>query len=100
MVASPAPESLPQTPEPPPPKELVDEAGIEDKSGTADDVKSDWDASSEEATEVMKADVKDSWDDPSDEEKENQQAPLPAKATSVKVTPGKFGLISLLFIFS
>ncbi|KAI0069243.1 hypothetical protein BV25DRAFT_1818236 [Artomyces pyxidatus] len=91
--ASPAPDSVPQTPEPSAPRELTPEvepqqipaavaeeakAAVEETKA-ADDVKDDWEASSED--EAAKADVKESWDDSSDEEKEEAKVPsVPAKA--------------------
>ncbi|KAI0260503.1 hypothetical protein BC834DRAFT_900115 [Gloeopeniophorella convolvens] len=82
---SPAPDSAPQTPQPPPPKELTPEPIPEPEpapTGTApDDVPDDWEASGdEEKTAPPTADVKGSWDDSSDEEQEKQPATPPAPA--------------------
>ncbi|KAI0318112.1 hypothetical protein OF83DRAFT_1163613 [Amylostereum chailletii] len=84
--ASPAPttDSTPQTPEPGPTAELAPEPDVvrrtpaAEEKPTGDDVKSDWDASSDdEATKAATADVKDSWDASSDEE---EKAPASGKA--------------------
>lgn len=86
-AGSSTPTSQPQTPAPLPPKELEAEstpaAKIEipkvEAKQVADDVKSDWDASSDEG-EKAAADVKDSWDDPSDEEEAAKPVAKPAPA--------------------
>lgn len=73
-----APESAIQTPEPPSPKELAPEPKEEKKKvEPTDDLKSDWDASSDEE-KGKPSDVKETWDESSDEE----DAPKPATETS------------------
>lgn len=98
-AGSSTPTSQPQTPVPPPPKELeaeptpapkVETPKVEAKQ-VADDVKSDWDASSDEG-EKAAADIKDSWDDPSDEEEAPKPAAKPVPA------PTK-GMDAFLFFF-
>lgn len=69
--SSPAPDSVPQTPEPLQSKELASEPTPELESGqspaesVSDDVQDDWEASSEE-TAPLQAEMKESWDDSSD----------------------------------
>ena len=72
---SPVREEKPATPEPIPAPEPEKETEQEQEE-KAEDVKSDWDASSDDE----KPDVKDSWDADSDEEEAKPSAP--AKATS------------------
>lgn len=84
-----APSSVPQTPEPSPPKELVPEprpapepepshvGGVEK---VAQDVPDDWEASSEEE-KTPTAEVKESWDDSSEEE-----GPAPVQTPALKPT--------------
>ena len=81
--SSPAPDSVPQTPEPPLPKELASEPNPEHEpvqspaESDTDDIQDDWEASSEEETAPPPAEMKESWDDSSDEEE--------AEATSQSV---------------
>lgn len=85
---SPAPESVPQTPEPPPPKELTPEpiptpepepAAVEKVD---QDVPDDWEASEGEQ-DLPAADVKESWDDSSEED---EGVPRPAATPASKPT--------------
>ncbi|KAF8485281.1 P-loop containing nucleoside triphosphate hydrolase protein [Russula ochroleuca] len=88
---SPAPESVPQTPEPPPSKELTLEPLPTPEpeptvvENVAQDVPDDWEASSEEEKAPPAADVKESWDD-SSEEDEGLTGPVagPKVATTAK----------------
>ena len=97
---SPAPDSVPQTPEPTQPKELASEPAAEFESGKSppesatDDVQDDWEASSEEETAPPPAERKESWDDSSDEgEAEaapvSAQKPTPAQQAVKKPVPTK-----------
>ncbi|KAI9449493.1 P-loop containing nucleoside triphosphate hydrolase protein [Lactarius psammicola] len=89
--ASPAPDSVPQTPEPSRPNELASEPTPELESGQSppgsatDDVQDDWEASSEEET-PLPAEMKESWDDSSDEE-EAEAAPVTVTTPAQKPTP-------------
>ena len=92
---SPAPDSVPQTPEPGQPKELAHEPETETEpnaeieleqapeESAVDDVANDWEVSSEEPTP---ADMKESWDDSSEEE-EAEAAPAPVTTPAEKPTP-------------
>lgn len=86
---SPVPESVPQTPEPPLPRELTPEPTPtpEPKTTTAEkvaqDVPDDWEASGEDE---KAADVKESWDD-SSEEDESHAAPVASPASKSTSTP-------------
>ena len=81
---SPAPESVPQTPEPPLPRELTPEPTPtpEPKTTTvekvAQDVPDDWEASGEDE---KAGDVKESWDDSSEEDEGHVATPA-SKSTS------------------
>lgn len=81
-----APSSVPQTPEPSPPKELVPERSPAPEPGPshvdrlAQDVPDDWEASSEEE-KAPTAEVKESWDDSSEEE-----GPAPVQTPAPKPT--------------
>lgn len=89
---SPAPESVPQTPEPPPPKELtpepihIPEPELAAVEKVAQDVADDWEASSEGEQAPPAADVKESWDDSSEED---EGLPRPA-ATPASKPPSTF----------
>ncbi|KAH9059350.1 P-loop containing nucleoside triphosphate hydrolase protein [Lactarius vividus] len=68
---SPAPDSVPQTPEPSQSKELASEpheSGQSPADSASDDVQDDWEASSEEGETAPPAEMKESWDDSSEEE--------------------------------
>ncbi|KAH9049213.1 P-loop containing nucleoside triphosphate hydrolase protein [Lactarius deliciosus] len=68
---SPAPDSVPQTPEPSQSKELASEpleSGQSPTDSASDDVQDDWEASSEEEETAPPAETKESWDDSSEEE--------------------------------
>jgi len=86
-----APESVPQTPEAPPPKELTPEPIPTPEpeptavGNVAEDVPDDWEASSEEKTPPA-ADVKESWDDSSDED-EKKPALVATPASKPSSTP-------------
>lgn len=104
-AGSATPTSQPQTPAPPPFKELepepepTPELKVEapKENQKVNDVKSDWDVSSDEDEKAAAADVKDSWDDPSDEEaaKPNPSRPA-ANGMDVYVFPQ--GTILIIFI--
>jgi translation initiation factor 5B len=89
---SPAPESVPQTPEPPPPRELTPEPlPTPEPEPTAvekvtQDVPDDWEASSEEEKAPPAADVKESWED-SGEEDEGLPRPVATPASKSTSTP-------------
>lgn len=86
--SSPAPDSVPQTPEPPLPKTLPSEpnADLDD----TDDVQDDWEASSEEETAPLPAEMKESWDDSSDDEDADAEHKLtPAPRTAKTSVPTK-----------
>lgn len=86
--SSPAPDSVPQTPEPPLPKTLPSEpnADLDD----TDDVQDDWEASSEEETAPLPAEMKESWDDSSDDEDAEAEHKLtPAPRTTKTSVPTK-----------
>jgi translation initiation factor 5B len=94
--SSPAPDSLPQTPEPPLPKALASEPNpeLEAEQSSAendtDDVQDDWEASSEEETAPLPAEMKESWDDSSDDgEAEAEQKPTPAPQSVKTSVPTK-----------
>jgi translation initiation factor 5B len=94
--SSPAPDSVPQTPEPPLPKALAPEANPELETGQSpaendtDDVQDDWEASSEEETAPLPAEMKESWDDSSDDgEAEAEQKPTPVPQTVKTSVPTK-----------
>ena len=84
--ASPAP-SIPQTPEPPHPKELAPEASPtpepepSQEEKVTQDVPDDWEASSAEEKVPPAVEVKESWDDSSEEE-----GPVPAPTPAPKPT--------------
>jgi translation initiation factor 5B len=88
---SPAPDSVPQTPEPPRPKELAPEPIPKPKpeptavEKVAEDVPDDWEASSEEEKAPLAAEVKETWDDSSEE------GPLPVTTPAPKSTPAPRG---------
>ncbi|KAH8985877.1 hypothetical protein EDB92DRAFT_2091451 [Lactarius akahatsu] len=68
---SPAPDSVPQTPEPSQSKELASEpleSGQSLTDSALDDVQDDWEASSEEEETAPPTEMKESWDDSSEEE--------------------------------
>jgi len=107
--ASPAP-STPQTPEPPHPKELAPEPSPtpepepsrEEK--VTQDVRDEWDASSEEEKVPPAVEVKESWDDSSEEETPAPAPTPPLKPTSTpkvtaKTVPEK-GLLDLICLSS
>lgn len=107
--ASPAP-STPQTPEPPHPKELAPEPSPtpepepsrEEK--VTQDVRDEWDASSEEEKVPPAVEVKESWDDSSEEETPAPASTPPPKPTSTpkvtaKTAPEK-GLLDLICLSS
>ena len=89
--SSPAPDSVPQTPEPPLPKELASESNLDlepvqpPAEIDTDDVQDDWEASSEEAA-PLPVEMKESWDDSSDEE-ESQAAPESVMTPAQEPTP-------------
>lgn len=86
---SPAPDSVPQTPEPPRPKELAPEPIPKPEptpvEKVAEDVPDDWEASSEEEKAPPAAEVKDDWDDSSEE------GSPPATTPAPKPTPAPRG---------
>ncbi|KAH7888137.1 hypothetical protein F5I97DRAFT_1942374 [Phlebopus sp. FC_14] len=86
--ASPVPESRPLTPETVPEPSSPSPA-VEEPAVKANDVKDDWDASSEEETETRPAEpfVKDSWDASSDEEGVPQPSPAKVPAAPAKSSP-------------
>ncbi len=91
--SSPAPDSVPQTPEPSQPNELASEPTPELESGQSptesatDDVQDDWEASSEEEeTAPPPAEMKESWDDSSDDG-EAEVAPVSVTTPAQKPTP-------------
>lgn len=93
---SPAPDSVPQTPEPPLPKTLASEDNADLETGQSsaendtDDVQDDWEASSEEETAPLPAEMKESWDDSSDDEDaEAKQKLTPAPQTAKTSVPTK-----------
>ncbi len=110
---SPAPESVPQTPEPPPPKELAPEPTPiptpiptpEPEPTTvekvAQDVPDDWEASSGEEKAPLAADAKESWDD-SSEEDEEKPAPVatlaPKPSPTPKAVPERGSSLALLVV--
>jgi translation initiation factor 5B len=104
---SPAPDSVPQTPEPPPPKELASDEPIPkdepehtpvDKA--AQDVSDDWDASSEDE-KAPPAEVKESWDQSSEEDEEGQSATTPAsKPTTASKAATKAAIAKGLLVSS
>ncbi|KAI0253045.1 hypothetical protein BJV78DRAFT_1281146 [Lactifluus subvellereus] len=89
---SPAPDSVPQTPEPPRPKELAPEPIPKPEpeptpvEKVAEDVPDDWEAPSEEEKAPPAAEVKDAWDDSSEEE-----GPPPLTTPAPKPTPAPRG---------
>jgi len=91
---SPAPDSVPQTPEPPPPKELEPIPKDEpEPTPVAQDVPDDWEASSEDEKAAPAAEVKESWDQSSEEDEESQApattpASKPKAATKTAITKG------------
>ncbi|KAF8495216.1 hypothetical protein F5888DRAFT_1843837 [Russula emetica] len=102
---SPAPESVPQTPEPPPPRELTPEPILTPEpepeptavGKVAQDVPDDWEAPGEEEAPPA-ADVKESWDDSSEEDEEkpaplatpaSKPSPLPTPKATTKTVPAK-----------
>ncbi|KAF8259895.1 hypothetical protein EI94DRAFT_1613470 [Lactarius quietus] len=99
--SSPAPDSLPQTPEPPLPKELAPEPNREHESvqspaeSDTDNVQDDWEASSdEEEMAPPPTDMKESWDDSSDEGEAgaapvSSQAKKPEPSAKPTATNGK-----------
>ncbi|KAI9511278.1 hypothetical protein F5148DRAFT_1172355 [Russula earlei] len=88
---SPAPDSVPQTPDPLPPKELALEPVPNHEPEptpvvkSAQDVPDDWAASSEEENTPV-AEVKDAWDESSEADEEDP-APVTAPASKLKSTP-------------
>ena len=90
--SSPAPDSVPQTPEPLQSKELAFEPNPEHKpvqspaESDRDDVQDDWEASSEEEMAPPPAEMKESWDDSSDDE-EAEATSESAIAPAQKSTP-------------
>ena len=83
---SPAPDSVPQTPEPRQPEELASEPAAELESGQSpaeSEVQDDWEAPSEEETAPPPAEMKESWDDSSDE---GEVAPVPVATPAQKPT--------------
>jgi translation initiation factor 5B len=84
-----APSSVPQTPEPPPPKELAPEPSRapppepSHAENVAEDVKDDWEASSDEEKPPIPG-VKESWDSSSEEE---GTAPVQTPAPKPTSTP-------------
>ncbi|VDC01114.1 unnamed protein product [Peniophora sp. CBMAI 1063] len=83
-TSSPAP-SAPATPAPAPKKELSPEPAPAPAPEKDDDVKDDWDASSED--EKPKAEVKSDWDASSDEEEEKAPAEPPKKVAAPSGAP-------------
>jgi hypothetical protein len=108
---SPAPDSVPQTPEPPRPKELAPEPIPEPEPApsamekVAEDVPDDWEASSEEEKGPPAAEVKETWDDSSEEEGPPPVAtpvpkPTPAPRGAAKTVPTKGLLFVIYCIFA
>jgi translation initiation factor 5B len=89
--SSPAPDSVPQTPELPLPKELASESNLDlepvqsPAESDTDDVQEDWEASSEE-TAPLPVEMKESWDDSSNEG-ESPAAPESVMTPAQKPTP-------------
>ncbi|KAH9991630.1 P-loop containing nucleoside triphosphate hydrolase protein, partial [Russula compacta] len=85
---SPAPDSVPQTPEPPHPKELAPEPEPEPTlvEKAAPEVPDNWEAPSEEEKVPQTTVVKDSWDDSSEEDEEG---PALTPKTAAKTASAK-----------
>lgn len=93
---SPAPDSVPQTPEPPHPKELAPEPELEPEptlvEKAAQEVPDNWEAPSEEEKAPQTTGVKDSWDDSSEEDEEG---PAHTPEAAAKAASAKGLLISI-----